>query len=155
MEIWKPIPGALGYEVSSEGEIRQQHTTIGLNTYLSRCGYKLVYVPGLRNVKSVHRLVAEAFLGPSNLDVHHKNKRKADNRVSNLEYTSHYHRGDQPRGRKAALPNAKLNEHSVGVIKWLLKNATVVRRTDIAEAFGVTYQTIYRIAQGKRWAWIK
>lgn len=34
----------------------------------------------------VHRLIAEAFLGQSTLQINHKNGNKRDNRVENLEY---------------------------------------------------------------------
>lgn len=34
----------------------------------------------------VHRLVAAAFLGPSNLTVNHKDENPLNNRVENLEY---------------------------------------------------------------------
>ena len=41
---------------------------------------------GKMKTVSVHRLVAAAFFGESNLTVNHKNEIKTDNRVCNLEY---------------------------------------------------------------------
>jgi len=38
--------------------------------------------------KLVHRLVAEAFMGPSKLRIDHINGIKSDNRVENLEYVT-------------------------------------------------------------------
>lgn len=37
---------------------------------------------------SVHRFVAEAFFGMSELEVNHKNKNRADNRLCNLEFVT-------------------------------------------------------------------
>ena len=54
-------------------------------------GYQQVFLyPEKRHYK-IHRMVAEIYLdNPNNLtDVNHKNLDKSDNRVSNLEWSSH------------------------------------------------------------------
>ena len=43
---------------------------------------------GINKNFRVHRLVAEAFLGPSDLQINHKNENKQDNRLINIEYVS-------------------------------------------------------------------
>ena len=52
-------------------------------------GYKEVVFTdenGKRVTKRVHRLVLEAFVGPSELEANHINEDKTDNRLVNLEY---------------------------------------------------------------------
>ena len=104
---WKDIPGYEGmYQASSLGEIRSiPHIVHGRNwqkpdgfTYMVKGrvlkqrkknnGYLQVILFSNGNSKSflVHRLVAAAFFGASDLTVNHKNEIKTDNRVSNLEY---------------------------------------------------------------------
>lgn len=107
-EIWKPIPSLSGYEASSEGNIRSidrvfiyKHRWGGesarhykgkiLKKQLrNRDGYNVV---GIRKDGKVYpykvsRLVAEAFLGTSKLEVDHINRNRADDRVCNLRYLS-------------------------------------------------------------------
>jgi len=79
MEVWKPIPSCPDCEASSEGRIRRT-----LKPRVSSWGYMLVTAGG-RN-RAVRRLVAEAFLGPSKMNVVFKNGDRSDNRISNLEY---------------------------------------------------------------------
>jgi hypothetical protein len=39
-----------------------------------------------RKKRTVHRMMAEAFFGPSTLAVNHKNGERGDNRIENIEY---------------------------------------------------------------------
>ena len=92
-EVWKPVIGYEGrYEVSSLGRVRRVKDG-SLLRFSDSHGYKRVclYAGSRRSAKRfhVHRLVAEAFLGPPVPDageINHKNEDKADNRVANLEW---------------------------------------------------------------------
>lgn len=110
MEVWKPIKGYEDlYEVSSQGRVRSKDKIrrLGngkgwdrffpskiLSTSINNCGYKIIILnkPDSKVIcKSIHRLVAEAFIpNPSNLsDINHKDENKLNNCVDNLEWTSH------------------------------------------------------------------
>ena len=88
-EIWKPIPGAEGYEVSSLGNVKKVNKT----TYLSLGfwgDYYTVVLGRKYGAHLVHRLVAQAFI-PNPDDkpqVNHINGNKKDNRVENLEWVT-------------------------------------------------------------------
>lgn len=101
LERWLPIEGYEGcYEVSDQGRVRSLER---LNARGARvreriltpmlCGrpkYHMVALhrDGVRNVRKVHHLVLEAFVGPRLGDVlcRHKNDIPTDNRLSNLAW---------------------------------------------------------------------
>lgn len=96
-EIWKPVVGAeAGYQVSNLGNVRSLDRTIttkagvkkrrkgqSLKLIQAKNGYLTVNIQGM---KSVHRLVLEAFVGacPPGMETCHKNGIRTDNRVDNL-----------------------------------------------------------------------
>lgn len=102
-EIWKPIPGTQHYEVSSIGRVRsfpRPKTPGGIlkEANLSKKlnpSYKIVVIKLYEKRKSylVHRLVAAAFFGESNLHVNHKDGDKSNNKVENLEYVTRSENG--------------------------------------------------------------
>jgi len=91
MEIWKPIPGYESqYEVSDQGRVRT--FVRGANGRLLKPakashGYYTVCL-GRNNSRTLHSLVAEAFIGPKlkGQEVLHKDGTRTNNCVQNLRY---------------------------------------------------------------------
>lgn len=103
MELWKPIPGHDGYEASNYGSIRSLDRTIldGRTTHgvknikgrvlkqgIDKFGYFKVFVSGKTMLS--HRLIASAFCNDfeSNKEVNHKDGKKNNNKIDNLEMVS-------------------------------------------------------------------
>lgn len=89
-EIVKPILGFPHYFASNFGRILSRKSGIALKPQIQPNGYTAVElkVNGKRYRRYIHRMVAMAFYGKSDLVVNHKNKNKEDNRLENLEYTT-------------------------------------------------------------------
>lgn len=94
-ERWAPVVGAEGrYEVSDLGHVRSllRKTPQVLKPSTNSNGYLTLYVyaGGKRRLRSVHQLVAEAFVGPrpNGIDVRHLNGVKTDCRAANLAFGS-------------------------------------------------------------------
>jgi hypothetical protein len=87
-EEWRRIPSHPDYEVSSYGRVlsykRRQPRL--LKGFVHPLGYVRLNVDGRQH--SVHRLVAEAFIGPcpEDKEVDHINRIRHDNRPENLRY---------------------------------------------------------------------
>jgi hypothetical protein len=99
-EKWPPIPGMPGYEASDLGNIRSWRSThahiprlarpkvLKPWTHDKRGGYQYVHlvVDGKSRHYKVHRLVTLTFLGPSDLEVRHKDDNPSNNILANLFY---------------------------------------------------------------------
>ena len=106
-EEWRPIKGYEGlYEVSNFGRVKSLSRKVRagknkirtvneriLKPYKSKFGYLVVKSSPKNGSKhfAIHRIVAQAFIpNPNNYpDVNHKDERKDNNIVSNLEWCNH------------------------------------------------------------------
>lgn len=170
-EIWKPISGFEGfYEVSNFGKVRSIDRVVSFKgrwgetktrmpsrllklNYL-KAGYVDVQLAkeGNHFHRLVHRLVAEAFIGASDLQVNHKDGNKDNNHVENLEWCSHSENQihcttvlKKRIGEKNK--SSKLKEADVLAIR---NDARLLR--EIAKDYEVTLQAVHLIKSGKNWA---
>lgn len=170
LEIWKSIPSYEGlYEVSNYGSIRSLTykkangpTRNGrlLKYHINAGGYKQVVLSkhGLKTPKTIHRLVALAFLGESTLQVNHKDGDKQNNHLSNLEYVTpkqniHHaiHMGlTDSRGENGT---SSLKNYQALEIKQLLLTSDI-SKCNIAETYKISESTVRDINKGRRWRWL-
>lgn len=164
-EIWKDIEGYDGfYQVSNLGRVRSWK-----NARWGRCdkphsltlsnhakGYTMVTL-GQYEKKTVHRLVAEAFIpNPENKSqVNHINGNKADNRVKNLEWVTNQENRDHAVEHGLHLkgedcPQAKLTETDVLDIR-AAHNLGCFMQKELAEVWGVHPMTIKDIVNNITW----
>ncbi len=93
-ETWMDVYDFPRYQVSDQGKVRNKRTHKIKSAHYDNDGYLKVTLMNIINGnkktsrKTVHRLVAESFLGGPHpdLQVNHKNGVKDDNRVVNLEW---------------------------------------------------------------------
>ena len=170
-EIWKPWREGT-YSISNQGRVRRE---LNGHSHNARAGYVLkpylgkqarneyhfvhLRTPNCPTGEScrVHRLVAEAFLGPCphDLQVNHKNGIKHDNRADNLEYVTasenckHAFRVGLRIMRGVANSRARLSEDDVRHIR--LKRSRGVTLQSLAHEYGLSISAIHLAARGTNW----
>ena len=179
-QSWHPVIGYEGlYEVSNLGNVRSVDRTTSvfrygktyqakkrgkqLKLHADRGGYltaTLYNVSLGKNLKiSVHILVAEAFIGPrpEGLDVLHGISGQKVNTPENLSYGSssknmldRVRDGTDNRGEKH--PHALLTRDEVEFIRRADRSRGKAQA--IAEIFGISRDTVYKIRSGKTWSWL-
>ena len=108
--IWRNIPGFSKYQASNKGFIRNTKTKYVRKNSKTLNGYSRVSLIGDDEKKKslrVHRIIANSFIpNPENKPtVNHKNHKRSDNRLENLEWMTqreqnlHSRKNKQIRGR--------------------------------------------------------
>lgn len=163
---WAAIEGYEGiYAVSDTGEVMSMNykksMLPGLLGFNVLRGYLAVHLckPGIKEKRvQVHKLVAEAFIGPrpSGMNINHKNGIKSDNRVENLEYVTPSR--NSKHSFEIGLQCNKGEQHS----RHKLTDDAVrdIRRRAIgpeskralAREYSVSYAAIHYVVTRKRWA---
>lgn len=169
-EIWKTVVGYESvYEVSNIGNVKRVLAKKGTHPnrilkprQMNKTGYYYVNLWHENKGKSVcvHVLVAEAFLGKrkKGFVVNHKNNKRTDNRLINLEWVTH---GENIRLGFADLGRQKADSGE-NHAKAKLKNSQVLKirelhaagkhtNVQLGKMFGVDARTISEIHLRHRW----
>lgn len=175
LEVWREVPGYPSYEVSDQGRVRRSCAKSGwsaghiLRPASMRSGHKFVVLTdsaGYARKQFVHRLVAQAFIGPPPFDramvLHHDDvptnntpgnlywgtyaENAADARLNRRRPERIRNRGAQPGEENSS---AVLTEDQVRRIKGML--GLGLCGACIARLHGVRKETIYAIAKRRTW----
>lgn len=160
-EIWKPVADWEGfYEVSNLGRIRSVVTgTIRKTQSKSGARYQLVGLihSGRKKTYSVHRLIAEAFLGPmpAGKQCAHLNGDPSDNRAANLAYVTAKENASHKRFHGTHKAGESHHAAVLTETDVLELRATVHDLLDAkvaAERHGIAPSSICAAVNGKTWA---
>lgn len=176
-EVWKPL--TFGghktlrnkYAISTQGRIASYKDDVLEDGKLLKgsvtSGYNTLnlHADGKSNTLYVHREVAKQFLskpGKKDAIVIHLNHNKSDNRSKNLKWVNQeYAIGHQQKSparkafherQRSKNKGLKLSLAQVKTIKSTLTNPKrKLNNRQLAEKYGVSEMTIYRILRGESW----
>lgn len=171
-EIWRPVVGYESrYEISNMGRLVCLFTRNQFGLYPCRRevhgsrynGYIRVIIMDKRVGRScpIHRLVAEAFLirPEGKTEVNHKNGKKEDNRLENLDWVTrsenirHAHENGLMHPRRGeGCHLSKFKEWQVLEIRERFKNGE--KTSEMAKEYGVKHDTISYIVNRIFWTHI-
>lgn len=177
-EIWKPLQFTgwknlrKKYALSSNGRIASYTDNVEEDGKILHgsltTGYKTLNLhrPGDNGTLYVHREIARLFLGKPSAKakyVIHNNHNKLDNSVKNLRWATLEDMIEHQQSSPAKIAykkvqasrsiGLKLNANQVKSIKKMLddtKRKLTIKK--LAEKFGVSEMTMYRIKSGENWA---
>jgi len=157
-EEWRSVVGWPDHEVSNLGRVRRSPSARLLPGHVLRQYSHAAEYPVVHMVTLVHRLVAEAFVGPrpAGFVVNHKNGTKTDNRPENLEWVTRSENQDHAlrtglssaRGEDAG--RAKLTDSQVREIRGRYTGAWG-EQTRLAREYGVSQMLVSQIVRGEIW----
>lgn len=152
-EIWKDIPGWEGrYQASTAGRIRKANGWYPKNSLGDAQGHLVVRLSRPRARVYVHQLILLTFVGPRDgRDCRHLDGSKTNNALSNLVYGTR-------RENSIDMVYHQTNKRLLGperVLEIKKRLASGEFASSIARDYGVCKQTIQRIRQGRRYAYLK
>ena len=176
-EIFKPIPGYPGYEISNYGKVRSYWRIIPggkqsgdwaivdtpqkiLRGSMSKDGYPQVTLSG-KITRKIHKLVLLAFVGPPppGHESCHKDGIRTRCFLSNLYYGTHrqnvldrikHGNGPQCQWKGEKHPGAKLTDEQAIEIRKMYATHNYSQR-QLAKNFGVSQSVINDIILRKKW----
>jgi DNA-binding transcriptional regulator YiaG len=166
-ETWRPVPEFEHlYSVSSLGRIQRTAGGKGvragriLKVRPKKSGHLRVVLckNGVVTEKSIHQLVALAFIGPrpQGKEVNHVDRVPDNNRSTNLEYLTPIenvrHSIDNIRAarfKRTHCVHAKLSPDNIRQVRQMFNDG--VKTKTIARIFNVHYNTVRAIFNGKAW----
>ena len=153
-----------GYEVFEDGSIKKKDGSGFLKPAYTHKGYLHVglYIDGRLRTMTVHRVVTLVFLGKrkTGYEVNHKNGKRDDNRLENLEYLTKSQNNqlsyDSGRRDVAGLKNAncKYNEGQIRGVCEMLEADSKLKARYISEQTGVAILTVRNIMKKRQWGTI-
>jgi predicted DNA-binding protein (UPF0251 family) len=166
-ELWLPIPMTDGkYQASSLGNIRRnpslprfRKSTIHPHELNSGYLFAAVLFPdGRFRGATIHRLVADAFLGPrpEGMVINHKDGNKHNNRYENLEYVSY--KDNMAHAREMGLADNRGNRN--GQAKLTADDAIAIRQAysvgnvtqaELAARYGVSSAAVWKVINRVKW----
>jgi len=156
VEVWRPVDGYPGYQVSSWGRVKGPRTILAPSVAF---GYERVSLSRDGEVRNrrVNRLVLVAFHGDPPFEgaiCAHNDGASLNNRASNLRWATPKENQDDrirhnTRIRGSDVAGAKLREADIPNIRERI--ATGMRFSDIADEFSVSISTISLIKLGRVW----
>lgn len=166
--MFKELVDFPGYFADESGSIysAKRGRWLTLKPQVKKSGYAQVtlHFNQIMFFRSVHRLVAEAFFGRSEMQVNHINGDRTDNRLVNLEFctSSQNVRHSWALGKRVPGPTAFTSNKSAGVNNpkatlsekdaiTILSMKGVKSTGEIAEQFGVPTKVIYRLWTRETW----
>jgi|SRR3974390_522639 len=175
MEHWKHLLGYPSYVISDLGNLariltygKNPRTTWKLCAKRIKRGYVQFHISkdGKAYDLPAHRLLWEAFNGaiPSNLEINHKNGKRSDNRLHNLELltksqncTHAFRQNGRPAPNNPSFGSkngsAKLKEEDIPKI-FALYDAGFLQR-QIGKRYGVSQRTISCVLRKKNWGHLR
>lgn len=166
-EVWKPIPGYGGYEVSNLGRVRSYHIKgsrrlssvphVLKHTTDKRSGYQGTGL-GKGNFRRIHHLVLLAFVGPcpDGLEALHNDDNKSNNRLDNLRYDTHLanmqdvvknHNGIHPKRKHTVKQAPRIYTSRDELIEAYKTSKTV---EEVSQKLGIKPKTVVECASRLR-----